>query len=162
MHDLVCKPSAGKRHARFDERLLETERWLGVRHWRFAKAASNSFPHCPYSTAPVVDSTPEVETYPIPNGINPSAIAHFSHGKKQQLFHSGVGDLIGTSLYFDLDVIIVDSIDCFFDFKPGEFCVCREWLPPIRDYSTNWQREKLEEIHRYSDLKQIRCSLSLT
>ena len=72
---------------------------------------------------------PEVETYPIPNGINPSAIAHFSHGKKQQLFHSGVGDLIGPTLYFDLDVIIVDSIDCFFDFKPGEFCVCREWLP---------------------------------
>ena len=73
---------------------------------------------------------PEVETYPIPNGINPLAIAHFSHGKKQELFHSGVGDLIGTSLYFDLDVIIVDSIDCFFNFKPGEFCVCREWLPP--------------------------------
>ena len=48
MHDLVCKPSAGKRHARFDERLLETERWLGLRHWRSAKAASNSFPHCPY------------------------------------------------------------------------------------------------------------------
>ena len=61
MHDLVCKPSAGKRHARFDERLLETERWLGVRHWRSAKAASNSFPHCPYSTAPVVDSTQCVE-----------------------------------------------------------------------------------------------------
>ena len=80
---------------------------------------------------------PEVETYPIPNGINPSAIAHFSHGKKQQLFHSGVGDLTGTSLYFDLDVIIVDSIDCFFDFKPGELCVCREWLPPTRDCSTN-------------------------
>ena len=32
MHDLVCKPSAGKRHARFDERLLETERWLGLRY----------------------------------------------------------------------------------------------------------------------------------
>ena len=48
MHDLVCKPSAGKRHARFDERLLETDRWLGLRHWRSAKAASNSFPHCPY------------------------------------------------------------------------------------------------------------------
>ena len=44
MHDLVRKPSAGKRHARFDERLLETERWLGLRHWNFAKAASNSFP----------------------------------------------------------------------------------------------------------------------
>ena len=43
---------------------------------------------------------PEVETYPIPNGINPSAISHFSHGKKQQLFHSGVGDLIGPYIVF--------------------------------------------------------------
>ena len=57
MHDLVCKPSAGKRHARCDERLLESERWLGLRHWRSTKVASNSFPHCPYSTALVVDST---------------------------------------------------------------------------------------------------------
>ena len=45
MHDLVCKSDTGKRHARFDKRLLETERWLGLRHWNFAKAASNSFSH---------------------------------------------------------------------------------------------------------------------
>ena len=105
---------------------------------------------------------PEVETYPIPNGINPSAIAHFSHGKKQQLFRSGIGDLIGPSLYFDLDLIIVDSIDCFFDFKPASSVFVGNGCPPIRDCSTNWQRERLEEIHLYSDLKQIRCSLSLT
>ena len=86
---------------------------------------------------------PEVETYSIPNGINPSAIAHFSHGKKQQLFHNGVGDLIGPSLYFDLDVIIVDSIDCFFNYKPGEFCVCREWLPPSQKLQYILTKRKL-------------------
>ena len=38
MHDLVRKPSAGKRHARFDERLLETERWLGFEVLEFCES----------------------------------------------------------------------------------------------------------------------------
>ena len=51
---LNCPP-----HDRFRcaERLLDTERWLGLRHCRSAKAVSNSFPYCHYSTVPVVDST---------------------------------------------------------------------------------------------------------
>ena len=72
---------------------------------------------------------PEVDTYPIPESVDKNAISHFSHGKKQHLFQDGIGDLEGTCLYLDLDVIIVGSMDCFFDYKPGEFCICKEWLP---------------------------------
>ena len=73
---------------------------------------------------------PEIETYPIPDVIKPEALSNFANGRKQQLFQSGIGNLQGPCLFFDLDVIIVDSIDCFFDYEPGEFCICKEWLPP--------------------------------
>ena len=77
----------------------------------------------------VTGITPEVETYPLPE-VNPRAIAHFRNGKKQGLFKANIGDLKGPCLYFDLDVIIVDSIDCFFEFNPSRFCICKEWLAP--------------------------------
>ena len=71
----------------------------------------------------------EVETYPLPQ-VNRRAVGKFRNGKKQGLFQSGIGDLEGPCLYFDLDVIIVGSIDCFFDYLPTKFCICKEWLPP--------------------------------
>ena len=36
---------------------------------------------------------------------------------KIQLFHPKV-DLLGDTLYMDLDVVITDNIDCFFTYKP--------------------------------------------
>lgn len=35
-------------------------------------------------------------------------------------------DVTGPTLFVDLDVVIVDNIDCFFD-EPGEFLVIKEW-----------------------------------
>ena len=32
----------------------------------------------------------------------------------------------GRTLFLDLDIVIVDNIDAFFD-EEGEFCVIREW-----------------------------------
>ena len=75
---------------------------------------------------------PEIETYPLPP-VNREATGHFGRGLKQGLFNSGIGDLRGPCLYFDLDIVIVDSIDCFFDYLPGKFCICKEWFsPPMR------------------------------
>ncbi len=71
----------------------------------------------------------EVETYPLPQ-VNAKAVGKFRNGKKQGLFRSGIGDLQGPCLYFDLDVIVVGPIDCFFDYLPKQFCICREWLAP--------------------------------
>ena len=72
----------------------------------------------------------EVETFPIPEGIDPVALSGCAMSRKLHLFHRNIGGLEGTCLYFDLDVVLIDSIDCFFDYLPGEFCICREWLPP--------------------------------
>ena len=37
---------------------------------------------------------------------------------KMQLFHPDV-QLPGNTLYMDLDVVITDNIDCFYDYEPG-------------------------------------------
>lgn len=51
----------------------------------------------------------------------------FAHGwLKLTSFADPLYDLSGPTLFIDLDVVIVDSIDCFFD-EPGEFLVIKEW-----------------------------------
>ncbi len=42
-----------------------------------------------------------------------------------------LGDLEGTALFLDLDIVIVDKIDCFFEY-PGEFCIIHNWTHPHR------------------------------
>lgn len=46
---------------------------------------------------------------------------------KIALFAPKVADLEGPTLFLDLDVAIVDDIDCFFD-HPGEFCIIHNWI----------------------------------
>jgi hypothetical protein len=51
----------------------------------------------------------------------------FGHGwLKLTSFHAPLYDLSGPTLFIDLDVVIVGSLDAFFD-EPGEFIVIREW-----------------------------------
>lgn len=51
----------------------------------------------------------------------------FAHGwLKLTSFKKPLYDLVGPTLFIDLDVVIVDSIDCFFD-EPGQFLVIKEW-----------------------------------
>ena len=51
----------------------------------------------------------------------------FAHGwLKLTSFANPLYDLSGRTLFLDLDIVIVDDIDVFFD-APGEFCVIREW-----------------------------------
>jgi hypothetical protein len=50
-----------------------------------------------------------------------------AHGwLKVTSFASPLYDLEGPTLFLDLDVVIVDSIDCFFE-EEGEFLVIKEW-----------------------------------
>ena len=80
----------------------------------------------------------EIEVWPLPEA-DWHVLSQFANGRKQGLFRRGIGDLKGTCLYFDLDVLVVDSIDCLFDYEPGQFCVFREWLTPM-EILRNWLR----------------------
>lgn len=74
---------------------------------------------------------PAIRTEPIPNiGFEPFDTREpwtFGHGwLKLTSFSDQLYDLRGPTLFLDLDIVIVDSIDCFFDY-PGTFCVIKEW-----------------------------------
>lgn len=89
---------------------------------------------------------------------------------KLMLFKDGFGDLKGPTLFLDLDVVIVDSMDCFFDYKPGKNCIIHNWASGIKSLmgkrlpvgnssifrfeagQTNYAYETfVEEMHRAED-----------
>src|SRR5574337_1112424 len=47
---------------------------------------------------------------------------------KLAILQDGFGGLQGPTLFLDLDVAITGPIDCFFDYKPGEFCIIHNWV----------------------------------
>jgi hypothetical protein len=51
--------------------------------------------------------------------------------RKISTFRSPLFDLTGPTLFVDLDVVIVGSMDCFFEY-PGEFCIIKDWVRPRR------------------------------
>ena len=44
------------------------------------------------------------------------------------LFQKGFAALEGPTLFMDIDQIIVGDLDRFFDYRPGEFCIIRNWV----------------------------------
>lgn len=44
------------------------------------------------------------------------------------LFKNGFADLKGPTLFLDIDLLVVGSLDRFFDYKPGEFCIIHNWV----------------------------------
>lgn len=51
--------------------------------------------------------------------------------RKIGLFSPKLGDLEGQALFLDLDIVIVDNIDCLFAHE-GEFCIIHNWTHPDR------------------------------
>lgn len=77
---------------------------------------------------------PEVEAMPIP-----SVKLDQSLGKrwpKLGLFSDRLGNLEGMTLYLDLDIVILGSMDPFFEL-PGRFCILREWHEPELGYGNS-------------------------
>jgi len=69
-----------------------------------------------------------IEDLPMPSAG--PADAHSGHGwRKLGLFSQKLGNLTGTTLFFDLDVVVVASLDAFFDHLPGETCMIRDYRP---------------------------------
>ena len=55
---------------------------------------------------------------------------------KPMFFNPGL-NFDGPALYMDLDIIIFRNIDNLFSYKPGEFCVIRDFN---RSIQSNWDR----------------------
>ena len=69
-----------------------------------------------------------VETFDLPPiGVDPDK-SHLPW-RKIGLFNEELGDLTGPTLFLDLDLVIVDNIDCLFDY-PGHFVIIHNWTHP--------------------------------
>jgi hypothetical protein len=57
-------------------------------------------------------------------------------------------NLSGTILFFDIDMIVTDNIDGFWDYKPGEFCIIENWTQKGRGIgNSSVYRYELEQMH---------------
>ena len=72
------------------------------------------------------------------------------------VFRPGFADLRGPTLFLDIDQIITGDLDRFFDYKPGEFCIIRNWVAlrkrlfrkvPFRGNSSCFRFEAGERSH---------------
>jgi hypothetical protein len=72
----------------------------------------------------------EVRCLPIPDLELPPGLPERGW-KKLTTFAADLHGLHGTALFLDLDVVIVDSIDPFFE-QPGDFLIIHDWKRPWR------------------------------
>lgn len=72
----------------------------------------------------------EVECFPIPDLKLPDGLPERGW-KKLTTFEADLHGLQGTALFLDVDVVITDSIDAFFE-QPGEFLIIHDWKRPWR------------------------------
>jgi len=69
---------------------------------------------------------PAVTVWPLPEINIPERVAWLPW-RKISLWQAPLADLTGDVLFLDLDVVITGSIDVFFDYEPGHFCVAENW-----------------------------------
>lgn len=74
---------------------------------------------------------PLTEVYPLPDVAIPEGLPERGW-RKLASFRDGLADLTGPTLFLDLDLVIVDRLDPFFE-HPGEFCIIRDYRPFRRD-----------------------------
>lgn len=68
---------------------------------------------------------PDIETFPLPPMDLPAHLPERGWRKLTTLGEQ-LGDLQGTALFLDLDVVIADSLDPFFEL-PGKFRIIEDW-----------------------------------
>lgn len=70
-----------------------------------------------------------IDAVPIPPNPNPDKIAKWPNiFLKLAILKDGFADLTGPTLFLDVDVVIMDDIDCFFNYKPGCNCIIHNWV----------------------------------
>lgn len=81
--------------------------------------------HC--VTDDPTDLNSEVRVIPFPE--NPGIKCWWPHILvKLMLTQDGFGGLSGPTLFLDVDIVIMDSMDSFFDYEPGRFCIIHNWV----------------------------------
>lgn len=114
MVNVICMKWGDKFDASYVNILAAmVRRNLGIQH-RFA---------CFTEKPQGIDS--RVEIFPLPELTLPSGIPERGW-RKLCTFASELGDLQGQTLFLDLDVVIVDRLDCFFELE-GEFLIGHDW-----------------------------------
>lgn len=89
-----------------------------------------ALPHTFYCfTEDTTGINPKIETRPLEDN------ELFGWWHKLILFKPEVYDLVGRTLYLDLDLVIVDNIDCFFDYT-DPFIIIKDWNS--RDKKVFW------------------------
>jgi hypothetical protein len=83
---------------------------------------------------------PQVSCMPIPTMKLPEGIPERGWNKLASL-SSDFGGLEGNALFLDIDVVIVDSIEPFFEY-PGEFLI-------IHDYKRPWRITGNSSVYRF-------------
>ncbi|MDQ0316758.1 hypothetical protein [Amorphus orientalis] len=73
---------------------------------------------------------PKIETAPLPP-ITLDAYQDYPW-KKLALFNRTLADLEGTALFLDLDLIVVDRLEPFFEYEPGKLAIIHNWTHPDR------------------------------
>ena len=68
-----------------------------------------------------------IEAHPLPEINMPEVLPKFSAWRKLSLWQAPLLDLEGDVLFLDLDVVVTGSLDRFFDYRPGEYCVIENW-----------------------------------
>lgn len=70
---------------------------------------------------------PGIEARPLPCIELPE-----SHSRttwlKLGLFLDDQEDIVGDCLFLDLDILILDNMDCFFDYVPSKRCIIHNWI----------------------------------
>jgi hypothetical protein len=82
----------------------------------------------------------EVDCYPIPEIDVPGNLPE-RMWKKLTTLKGDLYGLKGTALFLDLDVVIVDNIDCFFEVD-GDFRI-------IKDYNKQWRITGNSSVYRF-------------
>lgn len=83
---------------------------------------------------------PEIQCFPIPEMNLPGGLPE-RMWKKLSTLKAELYGLNGTALFLDLDIVIVDAIDPFFDY-PGDFLI-------IKDYRKQWRITGNSSVYRF-------------
>ena len=69
-----------------------------------------------------------IEAVPLPDDPNVIGRKWPNIFVKLCLFKDGFANLEGPTLFLDIDHLVTGSLDKFFEYKPGDFCIIHNWV----------------------------------